>query len=29
VPDGILMPPVVAKETIFFLTDDADLIAYR
>jgi outer membrane protein assembly factor BamB len=29
VPDGIFMPPVVAKETIFFLTDDADLIAYR
>ncbi|MGH6619025.1 MAG: PQQ-binding-like beta-propeller repeat protein [Alphaproteobacteria bacterium] len=29
VPDGILMPPVVAKETIYFLTDDADLIAYR
>jgi len=29
VPDGVLMPPVVAKETIYFLTDDADLIAYR
>lgn len=29
VPDGIIMPPVVAKETIYFLTDDADLIAYR
>jgi outer membrane protein assembly factor BamB len=29
VPDGILMPPVVAKDTIYFLTDDADLIAYR
>lgn len=29
VPDGILMPPVVAKGTIYFLTDDADLIAYR
>lgn len=29
VPDGILLPPVVAQETIFFLTDDADLIAYR
>ena len=29
VPDGVLMPPVVAKETIYFLTDEADLIAYR
>jgi outer membrane protein assembly factor BamB len=29
VPDGILLPPVVAKGTIYFLTDDADLIAYR
>jgi outer membrane protein assembly factor BamB len=29
VPDEILMPPVVAKDTIYFLTDDADLIAYR
>jgi outer membrane protein assembly factor BamB len=29
VPDGVLMPPVVAQETIYFLTDDADLIAYR
>jgi outer membrane protein assembly factor BamB len=29
VPDGVLMPPVVAQETIYFLTDDADLIAFR
>jgi outer membrane protein assembly factor BamB len=29
VPDGVLMPPVVAQETIYFLTDEADLIAYR
>jgi len=29
VPDGVIMPPVVAKDTIYFLTDDADLIAYR
>ena len=29
VPDGIMMAPVVAGETIFVLTDDADLIAYR
>lgn len=29
VPDGIIMPPVVAQDTIYFLTDDADLIAYR
>ena len=29
VPDGVLMPPIVANETIYFLTDDADLIAYR
>jgi len=29
VPDRIIMPPVVAQDTIYFLTDDADLIAYR
>jgi outer membrane protein assembly factor BamB len=29
VPHGILLPPVVANGTIYFLTDDADLIAYR
>jgi outer membrane protein assembly factor BamB len=28
-PDRILMSPVVADGTIYFLTDDADLIAYR
>lgn len=28
-PDGVLMPPVVAEGTIYFLTDDAELIAYR
>jgi hypothetical protein len=29
VPDGITMPPIVADGTIYFLTDDAELIAYR
>ena len=28
-PDGVTIGPVVAKDTIFFLTDDADLVAYR
>lgn len=28
-PDGILIPPAVANRTLYFLTDDGDLIAYR
>jgi len=28
-PAGIGVPPVVANETLYFLTDDADLVAYR
>lgn len=28
-PDGILIPPSVANRTLYFLTDDGDLIAYR
>jgi outer membrane protein assembly factor BamB len=28
-PDGITIPPTVAANTIYFLTDDADLVAYR
>ena len=29
VPDNIFLPPVVANGTIYFLDDDAELIAYR
>ena len=28
-PDGVTVSPIVADRTIYFLTDDADLIAYR
>lgn len=28
-PDSIILPPVVAEGTIYFLTEDAELIAYR
>ncbi|MFC7332245.1 PQQ-like beta-propeller repeat protein [Rhodocista pekingensis] len=28
-PDAVLVPPVVANNTLFVLTDDGDLIAYR
>jgi outer membrane protein assembly factor BamB len=28
-PDGILIAPSVANRTLYFLTDDGDLIAYR
>jgi outer membrane protein assembly factor BamB len=28
-PDAVLIPPVVANRTLYFLTDDGDLIAYR
>jgi outer membrane protein assembly factor BamB len=28
-PDGVSIPPVVANGTLYFLTDDAELVAYR
>jgi outer membrane protein assembly factor BamB len=28
-PDDVFLPPVVAADTLFFLTEDAELIAYR
>ena len=28
-PDGVLIPPVVANDTLYILTEDADLIAFR
>lgn len=28
-PDGVTIGPVVAGETVFFLSDDAELVAYR
>ncbi len=28
-PDGVAVPPVAAAGTVYFLTDDADLVAYR
>ena len=28
-PDGVLIAPAVANRTLYFLTDDGDLIAYR
>ena len=28
-PDGVTIGPVVANDTIYFLSDDADLVAYR
>ncbi len=28
-PDGVSMPPIVANGTLYFLTDDAELLAYR
>lgn len=28
-PDGVMIPPAVANRTLYFLTDDGDLIAYR
>ena len=28
-PDGVTIGPIVARDTIYFLSDDADLIAYR
>jgi len=29
IPAGISVAPVVANDTLYFLTDDADLVAYR
>jgi len=29
IPDGTLIPPIVADETVFVLTDKAELVAYR
>jgi outer membrane protein assembly factor BamB len=29
VPDGVSIAPVIANATMYFITDDADLIAYR
>ncbi|MEX2643573.1 MAG: PQQ-binding-like beta-propeller repeat protein [Acetobacterales bacterium] len=29
IPDGVTVPPVVAGETVFFLTEGAQLVAYR
>jgi len=28
-PDGVTISPIVANDTIYFLSDDADLVAYR
>ncbi len=28
-PDGVTVPPVAAKGRLYFLTDDADLVAYK
>jgi len=28
-PDGVTIPPVISQKTIYFLADDASLIAYR
>ncbi len=28
-PDDVFLPPVIAADTLFFLTEDAELIAYR
>jgi hypothetical protein len=28
-PDGITLAPIVAQDTLIFLTNDADLVAYR
>lgn len=28
-PDGVSLPPAVAADTLYFLTEDADLVAYR
>ncbi|MEE2761305.1 MAG: PQQ-binding-like beta-propeller repeat protein [Pseudomonadota bacterium] len=28
-PDGVSITPIIARQTLYFLTDDADLIAYR
>ena len=28
-PDGVTIGPIVARDTIYFLSDDADLVAYR
>ena len=27
--DGLTVPPIAALNTVYFLTEDADLIAYR
>jgi outer membrane protein assembly factor BamB len=29
ISDGVTIPPAVAQDTMFFLTDDADLVAYH
>jgi outer membrane protein assembly factor BamB len=29
VPDGVSITPIVAQNTLYFLTDDAELVAYR
>jgi hypothetical protein len=28
-PDGVTVPPVVAGGSVYFLADDAQLVAYR
>lgn len=28
-PDGVLVPPVIANDTVYFLANDAELVAYR
>jgi len=28
-PDGVSVPPVVANRTVYFMSDDADVLAYR
>jgi outer membrane protein assembly factor BamB len=28
-PDGVSVPPIIADKSLYFLTDDADLVAYR
>jgi len=28
-PAGVSMPPIIANETVYFMTDDAELVAYR
>ena len=28
-PDGVSVAPIVAADTVFFLANDAELVAYR